>query len=56
LTLGHYGWAKDLPHLQRLREVMGLESGEGTAQIMKMIIARERVGRMAVQYAKENKK
>ena len=56
LTLGHYGWSKDLPHQQRLREVMGLEIGDGTAQIMKMIIARERVGRMAVQYAKENKK
>jgi cyclohexanecarboxyl-CoA dehydrogenase len=56
LTFGHYGWSKDLPHQQRLRDVMGLEIGDGTAQIMKMIIARERVGRMAVQYAKENKK
>ncbi len=42
LTHGHYGWSLDLPHQQRLRDVMGLEIGDGTAQIMKMIIARER--------------
>lgn len=51
LTFGHYGWTKDLPHEQRLRDVMGLEIGDGTAQIMKLIIAREKVGRIAVQYA-----
>jgi cyclohexanecarboxyl-CoA dehydrogenase len=42
LTHGHYGWSYDLPHQQRLRDVMGLEIGDGTAQIMKMIIAREK--------------
>ena len=55
LTFGHYGWSMDLPHQQRLRDVMGLEIGDGTAQVMKLIIARERVGRVAVQYAKESK-
>jgi cyclohexanecarboxyl-CoA dehydrogenase len=50
LTFGHYGWSMDLPHQQRLRDVMGLEIGDGTAQIMKLIVARERVGRLAVQY------
>lgn len=45
LTHGHYGWSLDLPHQQRLRDVMGLEIGDGTAQIMKMIVARERTGR-----------
>ncbi len=50
LTFGHYGWSKDLPHQQRMRDVMGLEIGDGTAQIMKLIIARERIGRVAVQY------
>jgi cyclohexanecarboxyl-CoA dehydrogenase len=35
--------AVDLPHQQRLRDVMGLEIGDGTAQIMNMIIARERL-------------
>jgi len=50
LTFGHYGWSKDLPHQQRLRDVMGLEIGDGTAAVMKLVIARERIGRAAVQY------
>ncbi|MFT3821217.1 MAG: acyl-CoA dehydrogenase family protein [Rubrivivax sp.] len=50
LTFGHYGWSKDLPHQQRLRDVMGLEIGDGTAAVMKLIVARERIGRTAVQY------
>ncbi len=45
LTHGHYGWSMDLAHQQRLRDVMGLEIGDGTAQIMKLIIARTRAGR-----------
>jgi len=53
LTFGHYGWSNDLPHQQRMRDVMGLEIGDGTAQIMKLIIARERLGRVAVQYLKQ---
>ena len=52
LTFGHYGWSMDLAHQQRMRDVMGLEIGDGTAGIMKLIVARERVGRVAVQYAK----
>ena len=43
LTHGHYGWSLDLPHQQRLRDVMGLEIGDGTAQIMKMIVSREKL-------------
>ena len=50
LTFGHYGWSKDSPHQQRLRDVMGLEIGDGTAAVMKLVIARERIGRTAVQY------
>jgi cyclohexanecarboxyl-CoA dehydrogenase len=50
LTHGHYGWSLDLPHQQRLRDVMGLEIGDGTAQIMKMIVAREKAGKVAVQH------
>lgn len=42
LTFGHYGWSMDLPHQQRLRDVMGLEIGDGTASIMKLIVARAR--------------
>jgi cyclohexanecarboxyl-CoA dehydrogenase len=47
LTFGHYGWSMDLPHQQRLRDVMGLEIGDGTAGIMKMIVARARAGAAA---------
>jgi cyclohexanecarboxyl-CoA dehydrogenase len=47
LTFGHYGWSMDLPHQQRLRDVMGLEIGDGTAGVMKLIVARARAGRAA---------
>lgn len=50
LLHGNGGYGKDMPHQQRLRDVMGLEIGDGTAQIMKLIIAREKVGRVAVPY------
>ncbi len=50
LTHGHYGWSLDLPHQQRLRDTMGLEIGDGTAQIMKMIVAREKAGKVSVQH------
>ena len=53
LTHGHAGYSKDLPFQQRMRDTLGLQIGDGTAQIMKLIIARERVGRIAVQYAKK---
>jgi cyclohexanecarboxyl-CoA dehydrogenase len=52
LTFGHYGWTMESPHQQRMRDVMGLEIGDGTAGIMKLIVARERIGRTAVQYSK----
>jgi len=41
LMHGHAGWCVDLPYEQRLRDVLGLQIGDGTAQIMKLIIARE---------------
>ncbi len=50
LLNGHGGYSADLPYQQRLRDVLGLQIGDGTAQIMKMIIAREKVGRVAVPY------
>ncbi len=42
---GHYGYSQDLPLEQRLRDVLGLEIGDGTPEIMKLIIARETFGR-----------
>ncbi|MBM86667.1 MAG: cyclohexanecarboxyl-CoA dehydrogenase [Rhodospirillaceae bacterium] len=48
LAHGHLGYGKDTPHQQRLRDVLGLQIGDGTAQIQKMVIARERIGRIAL--------
>lgn len=50
LMTGHYGYSFDLPHQQRMRDVMGLEIGDGTAGVMKQIIARQKIGRAAVPY------
>lgn len=48
LIHGHAGYSGDLPFAQRLKDVLGLQIGDGTAHIMKNIIARERAGREAV--------
>jgi cyclohexanecarboxyl-CoA dehydrogenase len=50
LLHGHLGYSLDLPHQQRLRDVIGLEIGDGTAQIMKLLVARELLGPAARPY------
>ncbi|AMM21844.1 cyclohexanecarboxyl-CoA dehydrogenase [Frondihabitans sp. PAMC 28766] len=45
LTNGHGGYSSELPYEQRLRDVLGLQIGDGMAQIMKMVIARAYAGR-----------
>jgi cyclohexanecarboxyl-CoA dehydrogenase len=45
LMHGHYGYSQELPLEQRLRDVLGWQIGDGTAQIQKLIIARELIGR-----------
>ena len=45
LLHGHYGYTDELPFEQRMRDVIGLEIGDGTAEVMKMVIARELMGR-----------
>jgi cyclohexanecarboxyl-CoA dehydrogenase len=45
LLHGHAGYGTDLPYEQRLRDVLGLQIGDGTAEIMKLIIARTKGGR-----------
>ncbi len=50
LLHGHLGFSMDLPHQQRLRDVIGLEIGDGTAQIMKTLVAREIIGKAARPY------
>ena len=47
LTFGHGGYDRG-PMEQRLRDVLGFQIGDGTAQIMKTIIARARAGRGVV--------
>ena len=47
LMFGHGGYDRGLME-QRLRDVLGFQIGDGTAQIMKTIIARTRAGRQAV--------
>lgn len=50
LLHGHYGYTQDLPLEQRLRDVIGLELGDGTAQVSKIVIARELFGREFLPY------
>lgn len=45
---GHAGYSEELPLQAMLRDVAGLEIGEGTPQIQKLVIARSILGRDAV--------
>lgn len=47
---GHYGYNMDSPLEQRWRDVVGLEIGDGTPEIMKGVIAREAFGREYTSY------
>ena len=49
LVLGHGGYERGVME-QRLRDVLGFQIGDGTAHIMKTVIARERVGRANVPH------
>ena len=42
---GHTGWSNEMPLMQMLLDVSGLQIGDGTPQIQKLIIARELLGR-----------
>ena len=42
---GHYGYTRDFPIEQRLRDLIGQEIADGTPQIMKLIVARDLFGR-----------
>ena len=45
LTFGHTGYSAENPLGQRLRDVIGLEIGDGTAQVSSLVIARHLLGR-----------
>ncbi len=42
---GHYGYSRALPIEQRLRDVLGWQIGDGAENVMKLIIAREILGK-----------
>jgi len=48
LVHGHAGYSEDLPIQQRLRDVLGLQIGDGTAHIMKNIITKDRLKQLTV--------
>ncbi|NLF53404.1 MAG: cyclohexanecarboxyl-CoA dehydrogenase, partial [Thauera phenolivorans] len=48
LTHGHGGYASDYDFGQRYRDVMGLQIGDGTANIMKMIIGRQKIAQYRI--------
>lgn len=45
LTFGHAGYSIDNLQGQRLRDTIGFEIGDGTAQIAKLVVARKLLGR-----------
>lgn len=45
LTVGHVAYSSESPIGQRLRDVIGLEIGDGTEQVSKLIISRHLLGR-----------
>ena len=45
LTYGHAAWSAENPQAQRMRDVMGFEIADGTAQIAKLVVARSVFGR-----------
>jgi cyclohexanecarboxyl-CoA dehydrogenase len=50
LLHGHVAYTNELPLEQRLRDVIGFEWGDGTAEIMKIDIARQIIGKEAIPY------
>ncbi len=50
LIHGHVGYSEELGLEQKLRDVMGLEFADGTAQIMKLLVARDLMGKDVVSY------
>lgn len=50
LTFGHIGYSEEYPIEQRLRDAIGFEMADGTADIMKIIICREIMGREYLPY------
>jgi cyclohexanecarboxyl-CoA dehydrogenase len=52
LLHGNFGYSSEYPLEQRLRDVLAVEIADGTAQIQKIIIARELYGRQFIPYGR----
>ncbi|OGW12882.1 MAG: hypothetical protein A3G93_02700 [Nitrospinae bacterium RIFCSPLOWO2_12_FULL_45_22] len=50
LIHGHSGYSDEFPLEQRLRDVIGFQIADGTAQIQKIVVAREIIGRDYLPY------
>jgi len=50
LTMGNPAYSTDFPQEKRLRDVIGIEIGDGTAEIQKIVVAREMFGREFIPY------
>lgn len=50
LTFGHVGYSSDYPVEQRLRDVLGYQFADGTADIQRTILVREFIGKEYVDY------
>ena len=42
---GHYGYTSELPFEQRLRDILGWQIGDGTAEVSKLLVARGMMGK-----------
>lgn len=47
---GHYGYTQEFPVEQRLRDVMGIELGDGSASACKIVISRDVFGKEFLPY------
>jgi cyclohexanecarboxyl-CoA dehydrogenase len=45
LTFGQLAWSDELPLARRMRDVMGTELADGTANATKLVVARQLLGR-----------
>ena len=50
LIHGHLGYSDEFPLEQRFRDVLGYQLADGTAQIQKIVIVRELIGREFLPY------
>jgi cyclohexanecarboxyl-CoA dehydrogenase len=50
LIHGQYGYSEEYNIVGRLKDVLGLEIGDGTADIQKLVIARELIGEESLPY------